>query len=186
MAQLADKLITFAYLKQEIDVPQNVESQEFDHKIYRAQERLRFLMGDEFYQDFLTNYKNNTLSSAYNTLYNPYIKQFIAWQANVYWTMEANFKPTRSGFRVHSEENSVAVTDEQLSMILKDRKQQAEYYVKALVGFLENNSENYPLYDSNCGRKSIGNSFHISAVKNKSHGHDCGCGRCRSNHFLRW
>lgn len=186
MAQLTDKLINFAYLKKEVDIPQNIPDDELDHKIYRAQERLRMLMGDEFYQDFLTNYKNSTFSAAYNALYNPFVRQFIAWQANQYWTLEANFKPTRSGFRIHSEENSVAANEEQLSILLKDRKQQAEYYTHLLVDFLNGNSTSYPLYRKNCGNKLTGNSFHISAVKNKSHGHDCGCGRCRSNHFSRW
>lgn len=186
MAQLADKLITFAYLRAEIDVPQNINAEEFDHKIYRAQERLRFLMGDEFYQDLLTNYKNSTLSAAYTALYSPYIKQFIAWQTNVYWTMEANFKPTRSGFRVHTEENSVVVTDEQHAMILKDRKQQAEYYAKLLVGFLENHAADYPLYGTGCGTKAIGNSFHMSVVKNHRHDAGCRCSRCCSNHYSRW
>lgn len=184
MAQLIDKLITFAYLKQEVDIPQSVPDQELDHKVYRAQERLRMLMGDEFYQDFLTKYKANQLSVVYSALYNPYVKQFIAWQACVYWTVEANFKPTRSGFRVPSEENSTAVTDVQLSIIIKDRKQQAEYYVKQLVDFMENHSSEYPLYENKCGSKVTGNTFHISAVKNRSHYHGCTCGRC-SNHTHR-
>lgn len=186
MAELIDKLITFAYLRQEIDIPQNIHDQEFDHKIYRAQERLRMLMGDEFYQDFLTKYKAGTLSASYQSLYNPFIKQFIAWQTCQYWTLEANFKPTRSGFRVHTEENSVIATDIQMSMILKDRKQQAEYYTNLLVDFLNNHASDYPLYKNKCGHNLAGNSFHISAVKNRMHDHHCTCSRCRSNHFQRW
>lgn len=178
MAQLTDKLITFAYMRGEVDVPQSIDAEEFDHKIYRAQEKLRMIMGDEFYQDFLTNYKANTLSAAYTTLYNPYIKQFVAWNALVFWTMEANLKPTRAGYRVHTEENSVAATDEQMSVLLKDRKQQAEYYTKLLAGFLDNHYADYPLYNQKCNNNLIGNSFHISAVRNK-HSHNCNCNKCR-------
>lgn len=184
MAQLTDKLITFAYLKQEVDIPQNIPDEELDHKVYRAQERLRMLMGDEFYQDFLTKYKAGPFSTAYNALYNPYVKQFVAWQACVYWTVEANFKPSRSGFRVYTEENSSVVTDVQLSIIIKDRKQQAEYYVKQLVDFMENHSSDYPLYANKCGSNVTGNTFHISAVKNRAHDHGCSCGRC-SNRYYR-
>lgn len=182
MAQLVDKLITFAYLKQEVDIPQNIPDAELDHKVYRAQERLRMLMADEFYQDFLTKYKANTFSVAYTALYNPFVKQFVAWQACVYWTLEANFKPTRSGFRVHTEADSVITTDDQLSIILKDRKQQAEYYVKLLVDFLSNHSDDYPLYGNKCGNTLTGNSFHISAVKNIGHDHGCTCGRCTNRY----
>jgi hypothetical protein len=183
MAELTDKLINFAYLKNEVDVPQNIQSAEFDHKIYRAQERLRMIMGDAFYQDFLTTYKlagSPFASSAnYLALYSPYVKQFIAWQAFVYWTVEVQYKPTASGYRVMSEDNSVAATEDQMSIMIKDRKQQAEYYANLLTDFLNSNYENYPLYENSC-RKSSSNSFHISAVRRKHyHEHNCNCGICR-------
>lgn len=181
MAELEDKLITFAYLKQEIDVPQNVEKDEFDRKIYRAQERLRLLMGDEFYQHFLSVYKatnkSNPLTGVYASLYDPYIKQFVAHQTFVYWTLEANLKPTRSGIRVHTEDNSEAASDTQMSVLLKDRKQEAEYYAQLLVDFMDNHAADYPLYNRKCVT-SKGNAFHISAVR-KRHGHNCNCKRCQ-------
>jgi hypothetical protein len=177
MAELTDKLINFAFLKQEVDIPQGLDNDEFDHKIHRAQQRLRMLMGDEFYQDFLTNYKNNTLSAAYQSLYKPYIKQFVAFQTYELWTVTANFKPTRSGFRIHSEENSEAVSSEGMAIIIKDAKQEAEYYAKLLVDFIKNHSSDYPLYNNGC-KSLIGNSFHISAVKNK-HDNHCNCRKCR-------
>lgn len=181
MAELTDKLITFAYMRGEVDLPQNLPQEEFDGKITRAQERLRMLMGDGFYQDFLTTYKasnkNNPLTGAYASLYDPYIKQFIAHQAYVFWTLEANFKPTRSGIRVHTEDNSEAASDVQMSMLLKDRKQSAEYYAKLLTDFMDFHHTDYPLYRVNCIR-STGNAFHISAVR-RQHGHDCKCRSCR-------
>ena len=172
-----DKLIDYAYLKEEVDIPQNIENQDLEHKIYRAQETLRMLMGDEFYQDFLTNYKNNTLSAVYTTLYR-YIQQFVAWQAYEFYVVKANFNPTRSGFRVHTEENSVVATDTQMAMIIKDAKQQAQYYKTLLVDYLNGHYAEYSLYNYNCGNNLTGNTFHISAVK-KSHKHNCGCSRCR-------
>lgn len=180
MAELTNKLITYAYLRGEVDIPQNIPPEEFDFKINRAQERLRMLMGDAFYQDFVSSYKasskNNPLTGAYEALYDPYIKQFVAHQAFVYWTMEANLKPTRSGYRVHEEENSTAATDTQMSVLLKDRKQNAEYYAQLLVDFLNAHAYDYGLYNRGCNAKT-GNAFHISAVKRK-HDHNCNCRRC--------
>lgn len=176
MAKL-NKLITYAYLREEVDIPQNIPDEELEHPIYRAQEMLRMLMCDEFYQNFLTAYLAGTLTGTNATLY-PYIKQFVAWQANEYWTIKANFKPTRSGFRVHTEENSVVATDIQMATLIKDAKQQAQYYKKLLVDFIEGNPSSYPLYCGDCNGNNTGNSFHISAVKNK-HDHNCKCHRCR-------
>lgn len=172
-----DKLIDYAYLKEEVDIPQNIEDSVLEHKIYRAQEMLRMLIGDEFYQDYKTNYKANTLSAAY-LLFQPYVKQFIAGQAYEYYTIKANFNPTRSGFRVHTEENSVVATDVQMATLIKDAKQQAQFYKTLLVDFLEGNKDNYPLYSNYCGNNLTGNSFHISAVSKKHH-HKCKCNRCR-------
>lgn len=176
MAKL-DKLITYAYLKEELDLPQNLDDAEFEHKIYRAQEMLRMLMGDEFYRDFLTNYKASTLSTVYNSLYDPYVKQFVAWQTKEFWVKQANFKPTRAGFRVHTEENSQPASDVQMGGIIKDANQTAQYYKVLMVDFLNGHSADYPLYSRNCGNNLTGNGNHISAVRKKHH-HNCKCHRC--------
>lgn len=180
MAKL-DKLVTYAYVKDEVDLPTNIPDQEFDKPITRAQEVLRMLIGDEFYQDFQTNYQANTLSSAYTTLF-PYIKQFLAWEANEKWTVKANYKATRSGFRVHSEENSTIASDAAMAAIFRDAKSQSQYYKNILIGFLDNHSTEYPLYGNGCHNNNVGNSFKISAVKNKyrqpdiyGRNHGCKC-----------
>lgn len=167
MAKL-DKLITYAYLKEECDLPQNLPDAELEHKIYRAQEMLRMLLTEDFYIDFLAAYKSGPFSDVYQALYDPYVKQFIAWQAHEFWAIKANFKVNRSGFRVHSEENSVVATDTQMATIHKDAGYQSQYYKKLMIGFLESHSADYPLYGATCGgTNNAGNSFHISAVKNK-------------------
>jgi hypothetical protein len=164
MAKL-DKLITYAYLCEECELPTNIPNEEFEHKIYRAQEILRMLIGDEFYQDFLTNYKANTLSSAYLTL-QPYINQFVAWQTHEFWVIKANFKATRSGIRVHSEENSTVASDPAMAALIRDAKQQSQFYKNILVDYLGNHRDVYELYHACCHNNKTGNSFKISAVRN--------------------
>ena len=166
-----NKLITYAYLKEECDLPQTLPDDELEHKIYRAQEMLRMLMGDAFYQAYLTEFLAGTPSgtfatTAYGTIF-PYIKQFIAWQAHEYWVPKANFKVTRGGFRVHSETNSVVASDIQMAAIIKDAKYQSQYYKTLFVDYLNNHYADYPLYEYGCKDDKRGNGFHISAVKNK-------------------
>lgn len=176
MAKL-DKLITFAYLRGEVDIPQNIQAEEFDHKIYKAQETLRMLIGEGFYQDFLSKYKDKSLSDNEKLFYE-YVKQYVAWQAYEFWTATANFKPTRSGFRVHTEENSVVATDVQMATIIKDAKQSSQYYKKLMIDYLNKNAATFPLYQNGCRNDLAGNTFRISAVKKKHH-HNCHCHRCR-------
>jgi len=165
MAKL-DKLITYAYLREECDMPENLPDKDVEYLIYRSQETLRMLMGDGFYQDFLTNYKNSTLSTVYTTLF-AYIKQYLAWQTYEFWVPKANFLKSRAGFRVHIEPNSQAATDTQMATLIKDAKYQANYYKKLFVDYLNNHYSDYPLYEYSCRDDKTGNGFHISAVKNK-------------------
>lgn len=165
MAKL-DKLITYAYLEEECDLPTNLDNENTENKIYRAQEMLRMLMGDGFYQDFLIKYKASTLNTPETTLFS-YIKQFVAWQAYEFWTITANVLKTRAGFRVHTETNSQQADEKQMAVVVRDAKSQAMYYKKLMMDFLNNHCADYPLYDCNCRDDKTGNSFHISAVKNK-------------------
>lgn len=177
MAKLI-KLADYAYIKGEVSIPQSIPDVDLDVLIYDAQETLRMLMGDEFYQDYKTQYGAGPLTGAYLTL-KPYLQQYIARQTYEYYTIFANFKPAISGFRVHTEENSVVATDVQMATIIKLAKQKAQYYKNLLVDYLNGHSSDFPLYNVSCGTNNLtGNSFHISAVKNKHHSHDCGCG-CR-------
>lgn len=180
MAKL-DFLIDFAYLKEQVDIPQNISNSDLEGKLFRAQELLRMLMGDAFYKAFLAAYKAGPLTGVYLALYNPYVKQFLAWQAYQYFSVTANYNITPGGYRVHTEANSVVASDIQMAIIIKDIKQQTQYYKDFMVNFLNDNASDYPLYNVSCGTSRTGNTFHISAVKNKHrhHGKSCGCG-CNS------
>ena len=46
-----DKLITYAYMKDECDLPVHLPDIELETKIYRAQQTLRMLMCEAFYFD---------------------------------------------------------------------------------------------------------------------------------------
>lgn len=165
MAKLT-KFITYAYVKDECDLPEHLPDKEFNRYVYRAQETLRMVICDEFYQDYKTNFDANTLSDAYETL-QPYINQYLAWQVHEYWVPFANLKKTRAGFRVHTEANSVAATDVQMAGVIKEAKYQSQYYKELLISFLNNHSDDYPLYCNGCTGNTKGNAFHISAVRNK-------------------
>lgn len=163
MAKLI-KLITYAYLYEECDMPKSLPNDEVDAFVYRAQENLRATIGDEFYQDFKTNFEANTLSTAYTSLL-PYVKQFLSWQTNELWTIRANFKSTRSGFRVHTEENSVVASEKEMAPIIRDAHYRSDYYRNLMVDFLELHSTDYPLFNR-CNTKSLGG-FKMTVVKKR-------------------
>ena len=175
------KLINYQYLRLEVDISQNVPDKELDNPIKRAQEMLEMLIGDDLYAEIVSEFDANSLSAANTTLFN-YIKKFLAWQAYQFWLPKANFKDTRSGFRVMREDNSDAATEKDMATLIRDIKMWAQTQKEKLVQFLDDNCSTYPLYECNCGKnKRTGTGFHITSV-GKKHPHGCECNSCRYGH----
>lgn len=176
MAKLT-KLINYAYLKEEIDVPSDIPDSEFEHKILWAQDTLKMLIGSDFYADYLAKFEADTILSYYSALA-PYVKQYLAWQTAEYWVPTANYKVTRSGFRIHTEANSNVISDQQQATVTKMFNQQAQKYKMFLINYLNDNQSIYPLYVTDCRTGNTGSTFKITAVRGK-HREGCSCRRCR-------
>ncbi len=166
------KFITYAYLRSECDISSNIEDDVLDNKIKMAQNMLRMILGTEFYQEIETQNpvsKDNTLTPDNLALYDPYLKQFIAWQAYQYWLIKANFAETKSGIRIHTEENSEIASDTQMGSLIALAKGNAELYKGYMMTFLKQaqaaDNAKYPLYGS-CN-KHYGANFHITALKKR-------------------
>lgn len=155
------KLITYAYLRKETNISQNIPDSELEHPIERAQETLKMLICLEFYNEIETQQCANI-----DTL-NIYIKKFLAWQSYQYWIIHANFKTTASGIRVYTEDNSVVVNEAQMATLMRDAKEQVQFYKEHLVKYLDNNRDFYPLYCGACTNSNTGNGFGITSIGSK-------------------
>lgn len=173
------KLINYQYLRNEVDISQNIPDKELDNPIKRAQEMLEMLIKTPLYNELISQYPNSF--SLENTTLMPYVQKFLAWQAYQFWIPKANFKDTKSGFRIMQEDNSVAATEKDMATLIRDIKMWAQTQKEKLVQFLEDNSNNYPLYEEHCNTsKRTGTGFHITSVG--GHSKDCGCNSCRYGH----
>lgn len=171
------KLINYQYLRTEADISQNVGDEELDNPIKRSEEMLSMVVGEDLYNELVSQNPNFTGA---NVTLMPYVKKFLAWQAYQFWLPKANFKTHNSGIRVHREDNSEAATDGQMATLIRDAKEWAQTQKEKLVQFLEDNSSSYPLYETWCGKnRRTGTGFHITAV---GHGKGCGCYSCRHGH----
>lgn len=159
------KLINFQYLKQETDIAGNVEVSELDNCIKWAQDRLKFLLGTLFFNEIYS--QGTTLPTTYSAnntaLFDPYIKQYLAWQAyEFYVSMQAQSYSSRSGFRVHQEDNSIPATDSMMTTRIKLAKEQVQYYKGAMMNYITQqqaiSTSNFPLYLDDCGHKKYGGS----------------------------
>lgn len=168
------KLINYQYLRTEVDISQNVSDDELDNPIKRAQEILEMVIGTALFNELDTQNPN---FSTWNIELMGVVKPFLAWQAYSKWLPKANFKSTRTGMRVHLEDNSTAASDAQMGTLQRDAEEWAQTKKLKVVSFLNENAANFPLWTQFCHpRKNLGTGSMITAVGNHRHG--CSCKKC--------
>lgn len=162
------KLITYAYLRGETDISQNVDNEKLDNPIKRAQDMVKFVLGKAFYEEIEGQFPDS-LSTDNDALFDPYIKKFLAWQAYEFYIIKANVYESRTGFREFSDENSTIASNDIMGNLVKDAKQWTQFYKGEMLTFIKQqrraDSTKYPLYRE-CGDR-IGTGFHITSITAK-------------------
>lgn len=160
------KIITYQYVRMETDISQNVETAMLDNPIKWAQDQLEFLLGrelfDEIYAQAITN--PTSFSAVNSALFDPYIKQFLAWTAYHDYICKANSYETRTGVRVFKEENSDPASDGMMNTRIKLAAQKVEFYKGRMISYIleQQNSGSFTTY-KDCGKK-LGSGFGITGV----------------------
>jgi hypothetical protein len=168
------KLITYAYLRIETDISKNVENEVLDNPIKWAHDQLKFMLGRQLYDEVYA--QGITLPTTFSTnnaaLFDPYIKQFLAWTAYADYIIKANSYETRTGVRVYKEDNSDPASDQTMNMRIKKAADKAQFYKGAMINYIEEqqnlSTANFPLYIKDCSNRKFGTGFGISGVKKLS------------------
>lgn len=164
------KLITAAYLKAECDIDTNIDNRELDNPIKWAQDRLRFLLGKSFYDQIYSQGTTTptTFSSDNSALFDPYVKQFLAWQAHEFYVIKSTAIRKRTGLRTHLDEVDEAAPSDIVNLHIKTAKEQTQFYKGEMINYIiqeqDNDSTKYTLYDRDCDNSKFGNGFGITGV----------------------
>lgn len=164
------KLITYPYLRIETDISPNVESAVLDNPIKWSHDQLSFLLGrqlyDEIYAQGITN--PTTFSTNNAALFDPYVKQFLAWTAYADYIVKANSYETRTGVRTYKEENSDAASDGVMNTRIKKAAEKAQFYKGNMINYILQQQNisvlNFPLYTKDCNNTKFGNGFGVTGV----------------------
>lgn len=164
------ELVTYAFIRSETCLSQNIPDDELKTPLMRAQDILKGLLGVQFYDQIESQFPSS-FDADNSALFDPYIKKFLAWQSMLFWLPYANLKTTRSGLRVHSEENSTPATDAQVGALVADMRNMAQFHKEGILGFIRkqrfSDDSKYPLYDDDCNTKTLGTGFAITPVRKK-------------------
>ena len=108
--------------------------------------RLEELLGETLYEKIETDFDANTFTGLYNTLYNDYIKPFLIRQSAVEYLKIGAFTVANNGIFSPLPENASAITDVNLSNLIKNMQIKADTYAERMFKWLCKN--NLPEYTS--------------------------------------
>lgn len=164
-----NNLISPAYIKKSTGIADLVDDVELEIPLQRAQTRLSVLICKAFFDQLFTqaNTTPQSFSTDNLTFFDPYVKEFLAWQTYEIYFPKSNTYQTRSGQRVFKEDNSEPASDksmgEQLRLIREDVKIKKEDMINFLRTQQRLTPSKYPLFtNSICG--ITGSGFGISAI----------------------
>lgn len=130
-----------------------------------AQDNLKQLIGGEYYEQLETQYNSNTLSIDNDALYDPYIKDYLAWQTYLNYMGVANSDSTPTGEREFIDENSSVLSEVKMYSKQKYINKMLNFYRGEMIRFLkeakERDSTKYPLWSEKC---DYGFSFGVTSI----------------------
>ncbi len=161
-------LIPIAYLNEVCFLSLNTDDKKYRMCLKMSQDHLKDDLGPEFYTQIESQFPS-TLSADNSTLYEGYIKDFLAWQTYFNYLKFANVEATPSGIRSFKDENSDIASDIQMYSLEKNVRTQADFYKYQMINFLKesqaNDSTKYPLWENDCKEYM---SFAITSVDRRS------------------
>jgi hypothetical protein len=166
------QLIPLAYLNEACYLSLNIDEKKFKMVLKLAQEDLRDILGGEFYEEIETQYEasGGTFSTANETLYEDYIKDFLAWATYHYHLGFSQSESTPTGERSFKDESSDLLTDITIFGKEKNVKAQVSRYKDKMINYLKLQQEilstNFPKWKDTC-KEQFG--WGISGIERDSH-----------------
>lgn len=164
-------LIPLAYLNEACFLSLNIDEKKFKMVLKIAQEDLRDVLGGEFYEQIETQYApaNDTFSVANATLYEDYLKDFLAWATYHRYLGFSQSESTPTGERQFSDDNSTLLEDIKLASKEKNVKAMVSRYKDKIINYLRNqrtlSSTAFPLWVDVCTEEF---GFGISCIERDS------------------
>jgi len=162
-------LIPIAYLNEACFLSLNTDDKKYQMCLKISQDTLEEILGTEFYNEIETQYDNDNLTADNDALYDPFIKDYVAWLTYLNYLKFANADNTPTGVREFSDENSSIVNDVKMYGIEKNVRGMVDFYKGKMLNFLKleqyKDGSKYPLYKESC-KTDFG--FAITSIDKKS------------------
>lgn len=160
-------ILELAYLNEACNLSQNIDEKQFKIHLKEAQEQLETVLGAEFYEEIEDQYNvsGSSFTPDNETLYEDYIKDYLAWATYYDYLGFSQRASTPTGEREFNDENSSLVSD--IKMYSFEKNVHKKYIDKKwrMINFLRlqraKDATKYPKWVDNCVDEM---SFAITAV----------------------
>ena len=146
--------ISIKDLKRKSSIDGSVDPDKLVQYIEVAQDvRVQNYLGGKLYKKLQTLIVDGTIgeeaNADYKLLLDDYIKPMLIWYTQSEVIPFLNFNVSNGGVFKNVPENAVAMTQEELSYMMRKINDTAEFYTRRFVDFMSYNSTLYPEYTSN-------------------------------------
>jgi hypothetical protein len=111
---------------------------------------LKPVIGDELYNKVCADFSGGTLSGAYKTLYDDYIKDYVVHQAASLYLAMGAYQVTNAGITKTSTENTETVDKDEIDYMVFHQRNLAKNYQNEMEKWLNNNKVDIPEYKGKC------------------------------------
>lgn len=162
-------IIEIPYIMHVCQLSHNIAQDVLSIHIKEAQEDLQDVLGGEFYEEIASQYAAQTLSADNQTLYDDYVKDFLAWKTYHDYLGFSQSASTPTGERSFNDENSTLLVDVALYSKEKNIREKAVKKKFRLINYLRNerskDSTKFPKWVDTCKEEM---SFAITSVSRDS------------------
>lgn len=147
-----DFFVTPEWLKINLPVNKNVDNANVVPLIKATADMwVRSILGTFFYNDLLTKYNNQTLSTDEKTLVNDYIKYAVGWKASSEIILTTSYELKNKGIQTQSGDFSANAEFKEINFMVHHYSDKADFYENRLSVYLKDNKDLYPNFisDSN-------------------------------------
>ena len=128
------------------DITVNIQTAKLKGYIGVIQEQFAVkILCQALYDQLLVEIAAETLTAANISLL-PYLKDYLIYKTYSRYLLNANVMSTPGGLRVQSDTTSDPASDKQVSEIMRQSDNDANFYQDKLANFLDCNSIDYPLW----------------------------------------
>lgn len=138
------------YLKRLTQLNGAVEEAQIVPSLILAQDKyLQQYLGTDLLEKLQTDVSGATLSGAYQTLLDDYVRKVVVWWTMVELLPNLYVQLDNGGLVIRTAENTAAIGADDLHRQVENSRQNAQFYTTRMVEYLSANINSFPEYSSN-------------------------------------